>query len=454
MKNTLTITEDAVDQLTEIVCADPGREGAAYLLCGRSNPHGETRLLVREVIPVADSDYLVRERDRLSIVSRSYVAVAKRAAASRSSIVFVHSHPAGFDNFSTQDNVEEPKLMEFFSLRVQDVPHGSLLVPHDRRLCGRIWNNAAWQPMARIRVVGTQVRFFDDATDDSAIPAFFDRQVRAFGPDIQRLLQRLHIGIVGVGGTGSAVFEELVRLGVGTISVFDAETFDATNVNRVYGSETADAGTPKVELAARTVTRIGLGTTLHVFPSHITNQETAKELRACDIVIGCTDKQAPRGILIRLALRYLIPVIDVGVKIDAPDGVIRGVDGRVTVLLAGEACLFCRRRISAEVIRLESLSPDAWQALHDEGYAPTLDTSSPAVIPFTTAVAAQCVSELLHRLTGFMGPERVSSETLLFFHEPSIKTNRSKPGRDCLCSQREFWGQGDRRTFLDLMWQS
>lgn len=32
---------------------------------------------------------------------------------------------------------------------------------------------------------------------------------------------------------------------------------------------------------------------------------------------------------------------------------------------------------------------------------------APAVIPFTTAVAAQAVTELLHRLTGFMGPIRL-----------------------------------------------
>ncbi len=454
MRYTLTITEKDYDRLRAIVCADPAREGAAYLLCGRSNPDGELRLLVREIIPVVEADYLVRERDRMSIASRSYVAAAKQAAAMRASMVFVHSHPAGFEDFSRQDDIEEPKLMTFFGERLPDTQHGSMLVLADGRIRGRAWVDGAWRRMDRLRVIGTRFRFFDEATAVPAIPPFFDRQVRAFGPDVQRLLSTLHVGIVGVGGTGSAVFEELVRLGVGTISVFDGEAFDASNVNRVYGSRLSDAGASKVNLSQRTVTDVGVGTKLITYPSHITDEATAKALRLCDIVYGCTDKHAPRGILVRLALWYFIPVIDVGVKIDAPGGVLRGVDGRVTTLLPGEACLFCRQRISSTIIMLESLTPEEWAARADEDYAPELDTNAPAVIPYTTAVAAQGVSELLHRLTGFMGPDRVSSETLLLFHEPSIKTNRVKSEADCLCAHRDNWGRGDRRSFLDLMWRS
>jgi len=455
MRYTLTITDEDYTALVSAVRSDPDREGAAYLLCGRSNRDGELRLLVREVMSVAEEDYLVRERDRLSIMSRSYMRAAKRAAAiGDTSVVFVHSHPEGFDNFSPQDDVEEPKLMAFFDERVPGTPPASVLCLADGRLRGRVWVDGAWMRMDRLRVVGNRFRYFDDVEGETAVPLFFDRQVRAFGLDIQRLLACLHVGVVGVGGTGSAVVEQLIRLGVGTISIFDGETFDASNVNRVYGSSLMDADAPKVRIVERTVEHIGVSTTLIVHPTHITDQETAKALRACDVVFGCTDKHAPRGILVRLALWYLIPVIDLGVKIDAPGGIIRSIDGRVTTLLPHLACLFCRKRISSDIIMLESLTPEEWAARADENYAPELDTTAPAVIPYTTAVAAQAISEFLHRLTGFMGDERVSSETLLLFHEPSIKTNRVPPKAGCLCTQREKWGVGDRRTFLDLLWPS
>jgi hypothetical protein len=120
--------------------------------------------------------------------------------------------------------------------------------------------------------------------------------------------------------------------------------------------------------------------------------------------------------------------------------------------MPGEACLFCRERITSKMIELESLSPEEWQVLADEGYAPQLEGNSPAVIPFTTTVAAQAVSELLHRLTGFMGDKRHSSEVLMFFHEGAIRTNRTPSGAECLCLQQALWGRGDGRDFLGLTW--
>src|SRR3989442_11612923 len=161
---------------------------------------------------------------------------------------------------------------------------------------------------------------------------FFERQVLAFGAESQALLQQLHVGVVGVGGTGSAVVEQLARLGVGTLTIFDGDSFDPTNVNRVYGSSPKDVGRAKVEIAKDHIERVGLGTTVHVFADPITSEAVAKQLRVCDVIFGCTDKQAPRAILVNLALRYLIPVLDLGVAINSMNGSIRDIIGRVTIL--------------------------------------------------------------------------------------------------------------------------
>lgn len=452
MNYSLTILERHYEELAGAVFSLPGLEGAAYLLCGNSVTEGETRLLVREVHPVADHHYLVREPCRLSIDSASYASIAKRAQATKASVVFVHGHPGGPDDFSDQDDREEPKLHRFLAARAPGKPHGSLVFTPDGRGAARVWTPRGFEPMRRVRVLGKRFRFMDRVADEDPLAEFFDRQVRAFGPDVQRLLRRLHVGVVGVGGTGSPVVEMLARLGVGTISEFDGDAFDRTNVNRVYGSTASDGGRNKTLISYDHVGEIGLGTVVRPYPRHITEEEVAKRLRECDVVFGCTDRHAPRGILVQLALRYLIPVFDTGVKIDAPGEVIRGVFGRVTTVMPGEACLFCRERITSKMIELESLSPGEWQVLADEGYAPRLEVNNPAVIPFTTAVAAQAVSEFLHRLTGFMGDERRSSEALMFFHETAIKTNRTSPDANCLCSQESLWGRGDGRDFLGLTW--
>ena len=301
-------------------------------------------------------------------------------------------------------------------------------------------------------MLGKRFRFVDRVRGEEPIPEFFDRQVRAFGPDIQRLLRRLHIGVVGAGGTGSATIEQLTRLGVGAISVFDGDTFDSSNVTRVFGSGVADQGRFKADIQYEHVTRIGLGTNIVVYPHPITDEATAKHLPKCDIVFGCTDKQAPRGILIRLALRYLIPVFDMAAKVHAENEVIRGIWGRVTTVLPGEACLFCRGRIDPGTIRAESLPPEQRDRELADGYITGLATDEPAVVMFTTAVAAQAVSEMLHRLTGFMGSDRRSTEVVALFHESRIRTNGDRPKPECMCQQAEHWGRGDSRSFLGLTW--
>src|SRR5687767_249379 len=117
MRYTLTLTEELHEQLLDSLNADSGLEGAAYLLCGGSIAADEVRLLVREVVPVAEKHYRVRLPDRLSIESASYVPLAKRAGLMNASIVFVHTHPGGVADFSVQDDHEEPGLLEFLQVR-------------------------------------------------------------------------------------------------------------------------------------------------------------------------------------------------------------------------------------------------------------------------------------------------------------------------------------------------
>jgi molybdopterin/thiamine biosynthesis adenylyltransferase/proteasome lid subunit RPN8/RPN11 len=449
---TLTILEQQLDELVTAIFSEQPAEGAAFLICGISHTEREDRLLVREVVPVEQAHYLVREPQRLSIDSQAYANAAKRAEADGSSVVFVHSHPDGVGEFSPQDDREEPKLMTFLDARVPGRRHGSLVVASPSDLRGRVWVHGRWADIVRIRVLGGRFRLHDQVGDTRPLPGFFDRQVRAFGEDVQRLLRALHVGVVGAGGTGSAVAEQLVRLGVGELTIFDGDTLTATNVTRVYGSTVAATGANKAELARSHVTAIGLGTKVNAIPSHIDQEDVAKRLRDCDIVFGCTDRATPRSLLGALATRYYIPIFDVAVKIDSAEGILRGIFGRVTTLFPGEACLFCRSRITPAAIALEALDPVERRARAAERYAPELDENDPAVITFTTAVAAQGVTEMLHRLTGFMGDERRSTEVLLRFHDSLVSRNRQPPDPHCICMRKALWGRGDGRDFLGVVW--
>ena len=101
---------------------------------------------------------------------------------------------------------------------------------------------------------------------EDSLPVF-DRQIRAFGQDIQKQLKRMIVGVVGLGGTGSAITEQLIRLGVGELLIADKQRFEKSNVNRVYGSKVSDDDKYKTEILKRLADDIGLGTKVIPLPT-------------------------------------------------------------------------------------------------------------------------------------------------------------------------------------------
>lgn len=459
MRYSVTFVEQDYRRLQEILRTTPGVENGAYLICRQSLTEDENRLLVREIIPIKPEHILEASATHMKIASASYRSAMKRADQRKSSFVFVHSHPSGFTSHSPQDDKEEFPLFRTAYARVHaDVRHASLIFCDGEISAGRVWlPDYTTLPLERVRIVGKRFRFWFTDQTNTPIEPFFDRNVRAFGADVQRLLRRLRVGVVGAGGTGSAVIQQLTRLGVGELLISDGDEFDSSNVNRLFGSRVIDQGLPKTKIAERAITDIGLRTTIRLIQKPITFRSAISVFKECDVIFGCTDDEWGRSLLNRLAIYYGIPVFDMGVKIDSEDGIIRSIQGRVTTLLPDAACLFCRGRITSERIGVESVratNPAEAQRLIEQGYAPELEEPAPAVITFTSAVASSAVSELLHRLTGFMGPDRNSTELLHLFDATTIRRN-SKPSKpECFCSQHEYWMRGDTRPLLDTSWRA
>jgi molybdopterin/thiamine biosynthesis adenylyltransferase len=456
---TISFQENHYEALIGHLFATRETERAAYLFCSMSSSETEKRLLVTEVQPVLDDEIESATAFDITLRQSSFLGAIRKAAFSNRCFVFVHSHPEGCPNHSNQDDEEEGLLFKTAYVRIHDpsLVHASLVFSRPNMPRGRVWSaDGTRVPLERVRVIGNRFAFYDLVENEQILDlAFFQRQVLAFGEPLQKLLGRLHVGIAGLGGTGSAVHEQLVRLGVGTITACDPEAFERTNINRVYGSRIADDGLAKVKIAERSVTDIGLGTRLRAIEGSITDLDVAGKFRECDIIFGCTDDEWGRAILTKLAAAYLIPVFDLGAQILSDNGTIKSVRGRVTTLAPNSPCLFCRGVITADVIAAEVLNktnPDELQRRLREGYVPELPGHAPAVIPFTSSVASFAIMEMLHRLTGYMGKERNTTETILRFDESKISINSKKAKAGCWCSMPGAWGQGDAEPFLDMVW--
>ena len=456
-KHTLSLRGDTFEAIGSYLFSDNSVERAGYLFCRISRTDDETRMIARDFVAVSPGEVVAASTTGMTIASRSYIRAMQRADQNGEAILFVHSHPKGVARFSERDDEQEAPFFEAVYRRVHhDLVHGSIVFADQTTATGRVYYlDGRVAPIDRIRVIGQRFRFFEGTAQAALLPQFFDRQILAFGKATQELLSSLHVGIVGYGGTGSSIGEQLIRLGVGSLTVIDDDVVTETNPARLYGSGTFDRGAKKVGIARRSAERIGFGTRVNAIDGSIAREEICARLRDCDIVFGCTDDQLGRSILTRLALFYYIPVFDVAVSIESEDGHVGGVFGRVTTLVPGAACLFCRKRVRPERIAAESLllvNPEEYRKRRGERYAEELKEDDPSIIFLTTAISASAVGEFFQRLTGAIGDERTGTELLHLFSDSKLLSTATAPDPDCLCGDMVRWGMGDTAPLLGITW--
>jgi hypothetical protein len=376
----------------------------------------------------------------MAIRPEGYVPALGEAQATGAACIWIHTHPGtdGIPLASDHDRIVDRQIGDLFRLRSESPYYGALIFSPQSsslRFCGYLQHEGKqpvsvdrlWQVGDRWQLLGS----YDSRL--SELPPLFDRNVRAFGPDIQATLHDLRVAVIGCGGTGSCVAEQLVRLGVRRLVLMDPDRLATSNLTRVYGSYFDDVGAPKTNILERHLRSIAPDLQCDVVDSMVTLVSAARQLIGCDLIFGCTDDNAGRLVLSRFSSYLMTPVIDCGVLLSADSqGRLLSIDGRVTVLSPGAACLVCRGRIDLERAGAELLTPAERARRQDEGYAPALGPTEPAVVAFTTAVAAAAVGELLERLVGY-GPDPRPSEILLRWHEREISTNVAAPRTGHYC---------------------
>ena len=459
MTVTVVLPDQIAAELVEVAAADI--ETACVLLARHvETPGGDIRLLARELHWVPDDAYRLRAATALSIASHGYVPALAVAEADQSVPIWLHTHPGSESSPrpSKHDELVDKEIADLFRLRAGSPLYGAIVVARaGGRLCftGHIESDNRRTEIDRLWVTGRRFALVQNWLHETTPPSDqFDRNIRAFGGEIQKILGDLHVAVVGCGGTGSAVIEQLVRLGVRHLRLFDPDTLTASNLTRVYGSFPKDIGEPKVNVSAAHVGRIAPDAEVMTTQAKITLESTARLLLDADVVFGCTDDNAGRLVLSRIASYLLTPVIDCGVLLSSGcGGQLFGIDGRVTVLTPGAACLVCRNRIDLQRAAAEMLAPDEYRRLADEGYAPALSGAEPAVVAFTTQVASAAVSELLERLIHY-GPEPAPTEILIRAHEREVSTNDQDPhdGHYCHPGAHKL-GLGVTEPFLEQTWQ-
>lgn len=395
--------------LRHLLFTEDGNENAAALLCGSADSESELRLLVKRILPVRMEAYNDRTSFHLEVEPTFYNEVITNALCDNLNPIIIHSHPhSGQARYSTSDDYGESRLLPVLQALVPGKTIASLLVTQISA-AGRMLVKGQFRTLHSLVVVGQRTEtIFLSASENvpSAPEKLFDRQVRAFGVEGQIALSRLKIAIVGVGGTGSVVAEELARVGVKDVLLLDSDSIEDSNVSRLFGSYPDDVGTKKVKVIAAHLRKLG-AKNVHQIADTALRQPVLMHLRDRDIVFSCVDNDRSRSILNRFAHQYLIPVVDVGVRLDGRTGAIQRVAGRVSLVGSGMICLRCSQHVSAERIRAESLPISERRNLQREGYVMGIDEPVPAVVSLNVTLAGLAVTAALNmflNLTGGVQP--------------------------------------------------
>jgi len=141
---------------------------------------------------------------------------------------------------------------------------------------------------------------------------------------------------------------------------------------------------------------------------NVTDEGALAYLTDSDVIFACTDNLISRHMLNDISVRYFIPLIDVGCRIDLnKDGSVFQATIKVQVVTPDSACLWCTEALNGNAILQESLSDREKQERARDGYYHAIE-EQPSVISMTTMAASMAVNKLLS-LLGVFGPEYIAS---------------------------------------------
>lgn len=350
-------------------------ESCAIILASQVVVGKDVRLLVREIHPAQSDWYSRRSAVHAELTPQALVPLIAEARQRSLSVIFVHTHPhSEYPEFSTQDDEGERHLSAFMKRRVPKARHAAIVMG-DASCAAR---ELGTQNPADVLEIGASVRLLTRARaeDDQAA---WDRQIRAFGQLGQAALRRARVGIVGLGGTGSIVAQQLAHLGVTDFLLIDPDVVEVTNLNRLVGAGPEDVGSPKVSVAKESILCINPAAKVRTKVADVANNETALGLVDMDAIFGCTDSHASRAVLNQLSYQYYVPLFDVGVGIRVHENEVTHIAGRAQMVSPGLACLVCAGVIDGAAVRRELLSETERKR---DPYISGIAEPEPAVITF------------------------------------------------------------------------
>lgn len=418
------------------------REAGAFLLVkwGRSANGG--RLLVERVLLPPEDGLERAGHDFLRPAGWWLSAVIGAAIEAGTGLAFVHSHP-GSNHPPTLSPIDHRTSIEWSRsiTPTLDGPFASLVWSPSGMtgLMFRASDPAKPIQLERLEMLGEasieSLHVVNEPLQSNR--SLDDRQVRALSALGNKQIRELIVGVVGAGGTGSPLAEQLARTGISKILLIDPDVIDhESNLRRIVGSHTDDvaARRTKVEVVGRHLRSIELGATIEELPRDVREESAVRNLLDCDIVISTTDTQSSRALLNQISYQYWLPIIDVGVRVGTKkNGAISGMPVEIRLLMPDNGCLWCRRGVlDSQAIYEENLPAYDRQRLAAEGYVQGLNEPQPSLTALNYLASSMAIITMIRLYSGQGIPD---ASVVFDVWEQFVHPLRTEVDPACICSQ-------------------
>ena len=125
-------------------------------------------------------------------------------------------------------------------------------------------------------------------------PNRYNRNMSALSPEECAALAGKRIAVVGCGGLGGSVIEDLARIGVGHLRVIDGDVFEESNLNRQLLCTEAELGRQKAVVAAERVRAVNGSVDVEPVVAYLSEDNAIELLGGVDCVVDCLDNLQAR----------------------------------------------------------------------------------------------------------------------------------------------------------------
>ncbi len=448
-KHSIRITSQDFGSLHAHLFQDQN-EQHAFLFGSLITSNRESRLLINDQW-LAGPREVIRQTPTFIEIDPCYALNAlDRCRKEGLHIVDVHSHPfAGKSVAFSPIDLACYDRRETWHRRESPSTNSYSLVLGRESMMGTVANGTAGprSPLQAIDVVGADWWQISQSCEVLPPGHRYDRQVRAFGVETQQRLSQLEVGIVGLGGLGSALLPQLAMAGVRRFVLVDHDIVEETNLNRLYGATQSDIAQPKIVVSERVIKQIHPEAVVQTVQAEISSSSAREALKFADFVFGALDNDGARLTLAEIAARYLIPYIDMGSGITMQDNHIHEAGGQACLWLPKQTCPICAGSISPERAAID-LRDSSISDIAREHYGTR--EPAPAVASLNMTIASIAASELLMWVSGnHSKPGMVSYDFLRRSTEP---IGLPRPRSGCpLCARIATGDPAEHSTYSRRM---